>query len=291
MAWDYPTALEGESVLFLTDMHFGRREWTASQHQLTGVDVDSLTPILSAVAVGGDQIHWSDPYAPEDPQWLSWRSQRSNSIPWAVAVGNHDLASFMSPNPSRSVEDWGVATGTPNPNQSFSTSKGLRIITLAPDEWTYPQWDIPLKFSDETLNWLDSELDLHPEPTFIVAHSPLPEQYPGFIDDSSASRISQIIGTRGNVVGWLSGHRHANIQTDLNHAKQITVGGRRILGLNAPSAGGQVAGTTLDPWDSPLYGCIVTYKKGEVIVRWRNLITRSFDSFKGSKTLRVVIDA
>ena len=145
--------------------------------------------------------------------------------------------------------------------------------------------------SSATLTWLSSQLALSAKPTWLMSHVPLPQQYSGHLDSGTASTLNTIIGNFPQVIGWISGHRHANIRTDMNHAKQITVGGRNIAAINGPPAGGQVGGTTVDPWDSPLHAMTLTYEPGKVTCRWRNLQSRSWDTHNGSRTKEIAISS
>ncbi len=292
MARDYPVALDGrDSLLFVTDTHHGRRTYTATQLAVAGADIDKIVPYVSGVAIGGDLIHWGVPGSPEDEQWKAWFAARNKSKPWARVAGNHDMGSFASPYPTRTATQWLAAIGETGQNQAIDCGR-FRVLALSPDQWTRsgPSED-PMVLSQPTLDWLDGQLAADARPTWLVAHVPLPQQYPGHMAAATATAVEEIVSRRPNVLGWLSGHRHADIRVDMNHAKQIVVGGRKIAGINGPPAGGQVLGTTVDPWDSPLWAMVLTYSPGQVVCRWRNLLTRSWDTHAGVRTKTITIDA
>lgn len=291
MSRSYPYPIEGDSsLLFITDLHMGRRTWTATQLANAGADIDYMEKFVDGVAVGGDLIHWANAATPEDAQWAAWYNARKKSVPWARVAGNHDLASFGTPFPGRSATQWLAAIGESGQNVVRDLG-AVRVIAVTPDAWERPDWDAGMALSAATMNWLESTLAASEKPAWIVAHNPLGQQYPGHIVAATQTRLSSIIAASGKVIGWLSGHRHSDIRTDLNHAKQITVNGKRIAAVNGPPAGGQVLGTTLDPWDSALHAVVLTYKQGVVTCRWRNLVTRSWDVFRDSRTLDIQIDA
>lgn len=290
MTREYPYPLDGSSLLFITDLHLGRRGWTARQLEIAGDDVDHLEKFVDGVGVGGDLIHWAVAETPEDPQWRAWYATRTKNVPWARVAGNHDYASFGPPEPARSATQWLTAINETGQNQVFDLGE-MRIISLSPDTWTRATWNAGMALSTDTLNWFEATLAASSKPTWVVAHNPLTQQYPGHIQADTQARLNSIIGGSNNVVGWLSGHRHADIRTDTNHAKRVVVGGRAIAAINGPAAGGEVAGTAVDPWDSPLHCMILTYKDGVVTCRWRNVVTRSWVTFQGSRTLDIAVDA
>lgn len=277
------------SVMFVTDTHFGRRDWTASQLAAAGRDIDFLEKFVDGVLVGGDQIHWGINAAPEDDQWNAWYSARAKTKPWVVAAGNHDLNCFTAPYDNRTAARWRQVTDGQPQNQSIQIGP-TRMISLSPDNWIRTaSGEGPMSLSTATLDWLDQQLAADSRPAWLAAHVPLPQQYGGHMDAATSNRLAQIIGARRNVLGWLSGHRHANILTDVNHAKTVTTGGRMIAGINGPPAGGQVQRSVMDPWDSPLHAMVLTYRPGFVRCRWRNLLTQTWASFRGSRILDLPI--
>ncbi|WP_353144739.1 metallophosphoesterase family protein [Acinetobacter pragensis] len=292
MARDYPVSLDtAGALLFVTDTHLGRRAYTATQLEVAGADIDKLVPHVSGVAVGGDLIHWGVPGSPEDAQWKAWFAARNKAKPWARVAGKHDMNSFASPYPTRTATQWLAAIGETGQNQAIDCGQ-FRVLAVSPDMWNrIGATEDPMALSQSTIDWLSAQLAADSRPTWLVSHVPLPQQYSGHMATATATALNTVIGQNTHVIGWLSGHRHADIRNDLNHAQQLTVGGRRIAGINGPPAGGQVNGTTVDPWDSPLWAMVLSYTPGQVVCRWRNLLTRSWDTHAGVRTKTITIDA
>lgn len=274
--WQYPRKREGTSLLLVTDLHHGRRDWTAGQLNAAGATIDWLTPHIDGVAVGGDLIHWGKPTTPEDSAWTSWFNARNKTIPWAVVAGNHDYASFAEPLPTRNVTQWMAAAA--NTGRRTSVDVGdVRVLGVFPDRWDFVHV-APLELSAADIAWLDAELKAAGKPCWILCHSPIPQQYTGHLEAGTATAVTALIANNPNVLGWLSGHRHADIRTDVKHAMSVTIGGKQIAAINGPPSGGQVLGTSIDPWDSQLHGMVLTYASGRVRCRWINLITRQWDN-------------
>lgn len=296
---EFPAPLDPQNtVMFITDFQLGRRDWLPDQMRVAGTDVDELESSASLVAVGGDNIHWRDNPTPEDEEYNLWYEARKKSVPWIVTAGNHDFACFTAPYTNRNAEQWVQAQRQPGKDQAFSTPS-LRVLTITPDEWSIPEgentWG-PMPIPQSTIEWLDTELANDPRPTWLMLHVPMRRQYPGHLSVEADLALEGVIARRSNVIGYMSGHRHANILTDSRHAIQISIplpegGQRRIAAINGPPCGGQVLGTTLDPWDSPLHGMLLSYSQGRVTCRWRRFSSRQWQSFEGSRTKVIEVDA
>ena len=283
----YPTDSRN-TLMFITDLHHGRRAFTVQQLNSCGVDIDRLEDAVSGVAVGGDLIHWANAATPEDAMWNSWFGNRRKSKPWLVTAGNHDFASFGAPYPQRGIGDLRATLNMGAQNQSVDCGL-FRVLTVSPDSWSRPTWDTGMVLSPATLAWLETELASSTKPAWIVGHVALSQQYSGHMDIPTNTALSNIIAQSGCVIGWLSGHRHANIHTDANHAKQVIVNGVAIAGISAPAMGGEMVGATIDPWDSPLLLMLLSYKDGVVTCRWRNAITQTWLQHDGSRVKNIEV--
>ena len=288
--WPYPQPSAGTTLILSTDLHHGRRPFTANQLDRAGAELDSMMRWADGHIIGGDLIHWGVPGSPEDAAYVAWENARKAANPTKPIVrvaGNHDVASFADPFPYRTIAQWRAVTGFAQHN-TVTDIGALRVIGIAPDEWRFVHVG-PMNLPPATLDWLDAQLAGSSRPCLVLTHPPIKEQYSGNVDDLTSARIASIIAARPSLVAWVSGHRHCNINTDMNHVKTLAYGGRNIAAINGPAAGGQITGSTNDPWDSQLHAMAITYSAGRVTTRWRNLLTRQWVRHNGelSKTLTI----
>lgn len=316
-----PLLLEGRSVLFLSDLHAGKATYggggavfdlTPAQHRICGIDIDYLAQRVDAIAVGGDLVDWRAT-VPEDANYNTFRAGLSAATRAKLAEtsGNHDLASYTSPFQSRTAEQWSAAVGglpkyvhKPDVDVLDGT---VQVVSLSQETMRFNEWLSPAKAAEDArpevkpgrgfllsdneanpfdkttaLGYLRSRLDTG-RPTWICMHYPLRQHFNGDLDQGTIDKLTDIITSYTNVIGVLSGHRHANYEYDVNHARQVSVAGhgRTVLtaGINGPAMGGQMARSTSPdpieyPWTNPFMAMLVTYRPGVVTVRWRDLIKR-----------------
>lgn len=288
--WPYPDPRDGITIGLTTDTHLGRRDWTAGHLARVGKDLDWLAPHVVGMVHCGDGIHW-DTATPEDDEFVPWLdSRRASGVPWLPVVGNHDLASFTAPYPNRPAVAWSKGVGLLDQNNTMDLG-GLRVIAVGPDSWTFDEgianWQ-PMPLSAATLEWLDGELTAAGStPCWIAAHSPIEEQYSGHIDAAAGAGLDSVIGAHSNVIGWLSGHRHANIDSDPNQVRRVTVAGRSIVAVNGPAAGGLMAGASDDRWGNPARSAFITYDGTSVTVRWREHLQERWATASGALSVTV----
>lgn len=287
----FPRAEDGTTVLLSTDLHTGRRPWTANQLLRAGQELDRMMSYCDGHIIGGDLIHWGKAATPEDTEYVAWENQRraATSKPVVRVAGNHDLATFVSPYTTRTITQWKAATGFTQHN-TVTDIGGLRVIAISPDDWPFVHVS-PMSLPKATTDWLDAQVAATTKPVLVLTHPPLKEHHPGHMDDDTAARIASIIANRPNLVAWASGHRHCDIQTDLNHVKAVSYGARTIACINGPAAGGQPQNSVNDPWDAPLYATTISYRPGRVVVRWRNLLTRQWARHNGALSKELIISA
>lgn len=305
-SWRFPDLRNGSTIAHVTDTHFGTPDWPAfAQNWLNRVQTD-LEALKIAVDSGvihtGDMInsYKDDPngdngteetIANETSWYISWRDaiKASNGLPFAEAVGNHDLLGpFLSDGVSRTnltSQQWAESLGLSQPNNVYDMGD-VRILTIAPDTWPNETLSSYL-LSDDTLSWLDEQLSESTKPVFVGCHVTLQEQYPTvtgepFADTSNPS-LTDLIGAHSNLIGWISGHRHILVPASPNHAEVISIGGRNIFAVNGPSAGGMghdpgrqwgTSGT-----QNTCASIFMTLLDDDNLdIRWRNHLTNSWMS-------------
>lgn len=327
----YPLAIEGETIVFITDTHSGkgaysihypgesgvsgptpegwrpRWDFTEAQHTAMGVDLDDLARRAKAVGIGGDLIDWGyNPATPntaagdpagfiaaavQDAQFMRFYNARTEREKYCVTTGNHDLASFNS-RVDRTGDAWAASVKLPKYDSKPVAGKGVQIVGLSQETQSYADGEEGgrgFALSDNPSNPLDTKTALGylrarvatGRPTWINIHYPMRQQYPATrFDEATHIALTKIIAGSDNVLGVLSGHRHANPFTDTAHASEVSYSdnGRTVVtaGINAAASGGQMAGSFEYPWDSPFVATVLTYRPGRVIVRWRDLIARTW---------------
>lgn len=325
-----PLAMEGETIVFITDPHAGkgaysihypgesgmttdkpeawrpRWDFTEAQHRAMGIDLDELSKRASVVAIGGDLIDWGySPSAPnaaagdpagfiaasvQDAQFKAWLNARANLPKYLPTSGNHDLNSFNS-RLDRTGDQWASAIGYAKYLTKPATGTGVQVIGLSQDTQTYDDGvaggrgfaltDNPSNPLDTStaLGYMRSKLE-NGRPTWIMMHYPMRQHFSGTLYEPTQVALTDAITKYPNVIGVLSGHRHANVFTDANHAKVVNIVGNgktvATAGINGAACGGQMGGTYEYPWDMPFVATVLTYRRGRVIVRWRDMIAREW---------------
>lgn len=268
-SYPYPFNAESTNILFITDIHHGRRPaWTPEQLMRAGKDIDRLAWAVDVIVSGGDNVNWNGSadltLGPEDYLALPWFQQRktANDAPLVSCYGNHDMSCWEPPYNRRNVKDLERIFGFKE--RYTQDIKNIRLIVVSPKTW----WDDSvndfglMKLESDTVAWIESELKATDKPCWIVTHSPPVEHFPGHTD---AVGLSAVIGRNANVMGWLSGHRHPNIKTTNDHAKIVSIGGRKIYSVNGVALGGAISGVTNGAWDNLCSSTIVSVNKDGTI--------------------------
>lgn len=337
-----PLALEGETHIFITDTHVGKRsysihyptesgvagtnpegwrpgwDFTEAQHRAMGIDLDHLMATSSVLGIGGDLIDWGyNPAAPnslvgdpagfiaasvQDSQFKRWLNERKFKEKYLPTSGNHDLNSFNS-REFRTGDQWAAGVGVPKYSAKPATGTGVQIVGLSQEMQEYHAQFI---LSDNPSNPLDTSTALgflrskleNGRPTWIMIHYPMAQHYAGSTEAATNAALTDALTKYPNAIGVLSGHRHANVFTDVNHAKVInlTGNGRTVstAHISGAACGGQMSGTYEYPWDMPFVATVLTYSPGRVIVRWRDMIAREWIRGAGgvySKDLSITCEA
>lgn len=293
-----PGRWEGVHVAFVTDMHAGKKyngePVTIDQHKAVGVDIDWLSTFCDVVAMGGDNVDWATA-TPEDNLIKSWISSRTGPV--VCTSGNHDLANSTS-YAHRTGAAWAAATGVPKSNYApvSANNTGLQVITTTQESMRFNEWLTPAAaaadprpevkpgrgfvLSDNPNNPLDtstgygylrSRLETG-RPTWILQHYAMSEHIPSrYVPPETDAKFQQLVAQYPNIIGVLSGHRHALIDVDKRIAKSYKVGNRTLAGVNSPPCGGQNT-----PFEIPFLATVVTYRPGSVTVRWRDVLRRAW---------------
>lgn len=323
MAQLFPQKREGQTVTFVTDLHAGKATYgtngssgtyflTPEQHRIMGEDMDMLSRYSDVVGLGGDLVDWRGT-TPEDAEFKAFYNARINrTTKYLGAYGNHDYAAYNSPYPNRNVASLSSSFGFPKfghlPAGDLATD-GVQVVALSQETMRFNEWlslagaaadsrpavkpGRGFQLTDNASNqydtttafgYLRSRLQTG-RPTWIMMHYPLIQQYSGGdLDTTTAAKMTDVITKFPNVIGVLSGHRHANFMREAGSVGRTTVTGngstRYVASVNAPASGGQIAtagGPSIEyPWDSPFMATVVTYSPGSVLVRFRDLIRRAW---------------
>ncbi|UCH89378.1 MAG: metallophosphoesterase [Thermoplasmata archaeon] len=121
-------------------------------------------------------------------------------VPWHPVLGNHD----------KTFEGWSdVYNDTIGlPSTYYSTDEGeYRLIMLD----SAVQGQVQGGLDDEQLDWLEAELDAHPDtPTLIFMHHMADRTDINGIDVASKNRLDSILAKRPNAFSLSAGHTHHN---------------------------------------------------------------------------------
>lgn len=313
----FPDLRNGTTIHHISDTHFGAidhadfvNNWqdrTADDldflqiannagHVMTG-DMIQLGPSLTSPGNRTTELGW----------YKDWRAaiQAADGLPWAECNGNHDMRTADGEHVlSYTAADWAADIGVASQNMVHDMGE-VRIITIGPDVWDIdnpanPDPDVNLfRLSQPTLDFLDAQLQAAGKPCFIACHIVLQEQFTSQTEDGYNAanvenpQLNEILIANPNAVGWLSGHKHVNIQTKVDHATVMTLTGstKKMYAINAPgAAGGTLAGVADadHQWESVNQSMYLTYLGDALDVRWRNHNTRTWTG-PGAETVRHLV--
>jgi hypothetical protein len=305
--WRFPDLRNGFTLHHITDTHFGAAnhgQFVLDWQEATAQDMEWLRVSLNAGHVHtGDMIHSYDGASNSSASrnaelgwYKSWRDKiTADGLPYAEAFGNHDLIGpgiDGARTPVTSAQ-FAASLGLDAPNNAVDMG-AFKVLTVAPDVWA-DNTDFVL--SAGTLDWLDTELQAAGKPCWIAAHVPWNEQM-GTSSGGSTSvepgnpGLVDLIDSNPNAIGWLSGHRHANIRTNASHASAFTVGSRRIFGVNGPAAGGgrnSAVSFEQHRWKGGNESMFVTYLGDAIDVRWRDHNRRSWINPPGETVRHITL--
>jgi len=274
--YPYPTNKLDVNLLVCTDIHHGRRpNWTPGQLTRAGADIDRMAGTFDAILYGGDSINWhgtaDKTTGPEDflaIPWMEQRRVRDTQRVEVLAYGNHDYACWEPPYNNRTITDLMRIYG--KPQQAVYDVRNIKVVVLSPDRW----WDDSAKeFGNQIIKpsqvtFVEDVLKNTDKPVWLLTHAPLPSHFPGFMTDNG---LETMLAKYPNIMGVVSGHRHADIRVQTDHTKIITLGTRKVYAINAPSMGGMPNTGGADPWDMLSCSTAISLKAGGGIeVRFRN---------------------
>lgn len=284
--WPYPDLRSGTTLHHITDTHVGNRP--ENDNYLSRVQ-DQLCSELRVSHAGhvhsGDIINSVAEHVTQDAKWLRFEGvvTAADGLPFVKVPGNHDLdRADKAGVVHRSSAEWAAAYGMPSFN-TVTDIGDLRILGVGPDEYRPGEFktgeaDGKFELSMNTITWLDEQLTAAgSRPCVMVTHTPPWEQVD--FDYSIAPRgpLDDLVGGHDNMVMWLSGHRHINVQLWDSHAVVATIGGRKVFCVNGPAAGGQVWKDNPDyPWETQDFSLFVTYLGDAVDIRYRDHLSRAW---------------
>ena len=274
--WPTPLRADALRLTIVSDMHFGRREFTQTVMEQAGASLDREAHRTDVFLDLGDLIHWR--YATqgpvEDAQARAWINDRAAKTgkPWYSIAGNHDLVSYGAPFPRRSGDQWASDLGLDSRNQVIDWQHWARLILVSPQTQLYDEskpGHAPMELSADEVAWIKAQADEVPERRVLVFfHAPLPTQYTSHMKDTLAQ---DMVGETPNIVAWVSGHRHTNLATDQYAFINHPASGRVIHHVNVPTFGGATGGYADDRWGQPFLSTHLTVlPEGGLEVRCRD---------------------
>lgn len=304
--WRHPDLRDGATLHHITDSHIGgHNEAGFADDWMTSIaeDLDRLRVANNAGHVHtGDMIHWYDGGANtqatcdrEESFYKTWRATvKGDGLPFAEAVGNHDLVGpiVAGARVPRTSAAWAASMGLASQNNVYDLGQ-VKVITVGPQTWAQPSNYV---LSVGTLAWLDTQLQAAGKPCWVAAHVPFNEQYGSNSNGAAAVEpgnpaLTDLIASNPNAIGWLSGHRHVDIRAVPRHATSFAVGGRRIFGVNGPSCGGGSAVPFADhQWHGWNHSMFLTYLGDSLDVRWRDHNSRAWINPPGETVRHVLLN-
>lgn len=270
-----PTRMDAFKITTISDSHFGRRSWTNDAMNHAGPSLDKLAPVTDLFVHAGDIIHWNvaGDMAAQDASALSWMGTRQSNtgVPWKRIAGNHCLRSYDDPFPGRTGAEWSTTYSQPQ-MEVFDHDTWLRLLFVTPDQQRYNLVDggyYPMELSTSQVDWIVARANDAPgRRVFVFFHAPLPSQFPSHMDGSN---VMAAIEATPNIIGWVSGHRHTNLKTDLYAFLNFKVQTRLIHHINLPTFGGATGGFTDDRWGQPFISTHISIlPEGGVEIRFRD---------------------
>lgn len=271
----YPIADEGYRMTVISDTHFGRRSWTNDAMSNAARSFDRMAGMTDLFAHAGDVIHWNtaDAQAGQDASAIAWINARKANTgkPWKVVAGNHDLCSYGTPFPSRTGAQF--ASAYSESLMSFVDHEDwLRILFITPNQQRYNLEEgghYPMEMGSDQVAWMVDRANEAPNrQVYVVYHAPLPSQFPSHMDGSN---VLTSLEAATNIIGWISGHRHTNVETDNLAFLNFPVRSRLIHNINVPTFGGATGGYTDDRWGQPFVSTHITIKKDRSVeLRFRD---------------------
>ena len=298
--WPYPDLRNGTTVHHITDTHVGVRP--ANAGFLDRVQ-DQLCSELRVTHQGhihsGDIIDSVAEHVSQDARWLRFEGvvRAADGLPWVKVPGNHDLdRADKAGVVHRSSMEWAAAYGMPS-FRTVTDIGDLRFLGVGPDEYRpgeFKTGDADGKFdlSVATIQWLDEQLTAAgSRPCVMVTHTPPWEQFDFDYSISPRSLLDDLVGSHDNMVMWLSGHRHINVQRNDNHAMVANIGGRDVFCINGPAAGGQLNNEDDYRWITQDFSLFVTYLGDAVDIRYRDHLNRAWTTSTGGPINHLLLTA
>ncbi|MDO8587647.1 MAG: metallophosphoesterase [Armatimonadota bacterium] len=223
-------ALKGFVV---ADAHFG---W--EHHEQPSLDAQAAAmrhimtrfPDLDLFLDAGDSLHGGG--ADHAANWMKVLQCGSGTVPYFLCPGNHELLGWPAPDAETLCCELGSMPC--KPYYSFDI-KGIHFVVV-------PQLLFCSLMTDDTLKWLELDLDVNKESTTIllahnsIAGTTLPQDNIGYRRLADSRRVRAFLKRYPNVVAWLHGHNHTWEMVRKDGKLFVSCG--RIGGYNPPYPGG-----------------------------------------------------
>lgn len=260
-SWAPPLRGDAYTVLLVSDMHHGRREFTPFCMNNAASSFDKLAEKASRIIDLGDGIHWrlADSLASDNAAWLNWVKARraKTKKPFDLIAGNHCLQSYGTPYPNRSGDQWAKDAELPNRNTVIDHSDWLRFVLVTPIFQGYNTASgghLPMELNGAELQWIKDQAAAVPDRrVYVFFHAPV--QYGGHMNLEAARAM---MATQPNIVAWVSGHRHMDPATDARAFMNLAFDGTEIHAINLPTFGGATSIATDDRWGQPYHSTLMT---------------------------------
>lgn len=316
-----PDLRSSATVQLFADNQMGfRPTFSDNWNMRAAYDSLELSEYIGIRANAGDCIEWATPEG-EDESYISFRNIIQNDkIPYIDTPGNHDLTTYnnsavfpykrtvggIQERMTRSADEWASQVASRNKANVMMETDDIAVISISPDWWPYrvsiPNYGPPDPLTPAILSWLDQTLgNLGSKPAWIMSHAIPLGQFPTTTAPETEfigpwSKISEILNSHSNVVGWLSGHWHIS-PTNENTVRKISVGSRSIVSINSPSSQGIRGGWTFqqqkygDSTNGPEYmkSMFVSYDGKNITLRWRNHTAGRWVQPFGGKFYRIAV--
>ncbi|QIK63016.1 hypothetical protein G7068_07265 [Leucobacter viscericola] len=249
-------------------------------------DIVFLREFTSGHVHTGDCIEWYTE-KPEDEKYQAFRQTvMTSGKPYLDLPGNHDLTTFRQH--VRSANEWAASVVGREKANSEMLLGDVAVLGISPD-YIRRNADntgyLNEYLSSETISWLDEKLQKYSSKrVWIGSHYfPLPHARNPVGPTGPAvgdwNKISEVLASHGNVVGWLSGDSH-RAPGDQDTVRRIQAGNRKIWSINAPSSSGLGNPTAVvHQWTRYAGSLYVTDTLDDAIeVRWRNHLSARWEN-------------
>lgn len=284
--WPIPESpADGILIHHASDIHIGYRPWSyaESDHMLDDMR-RGLIPKFDLSVVTGDIVDGvsATSYGVEDRYAKTWLGQVRLDTPQLLAMGNHDVRNRRV---KTRVEWERVYRQKAN---TYVDIGGYRFISFAVDYHGFnDDWVIPAT----TWDWIDTTAGAASGPVVLVSHYPPAELGVSAVNYvQPPARLNELVGDRPQIVGFLCGHMHRELN-DLTAAQFLIIGGRPIPVLCDISSMLSLTGKTRDQSAQiQSHSAFVTMREDLWEIRYRAHGTHGWSGPSGKRLTSMNLD-